>query len=154
MTRADIDEVMRLETTVYPFPWTRGNFIDSLAAGYWAEVLRQGRRGRLLGYVVAMAGAGELHLLNITVEPAAQRQGHARRLLTRLIAHGRELELERLWLEVRESNVGARAAYEHMGFAAVGVRPGYYPAPANQRESAVVMSLSIDAAQEPRDALG
>src|SRR5688572_3345900 len=66
MTAADVDAVMALETHVYPFPWTRGNFIDSLAAGYVAEVLRDRREGRLLGYFVALAGVDELHLLNIT----------------------------------------------------------------------------------------
>ena len=61
-------------------PWTRGNFIDSLAAGYAAQVLH-GAHGELLGYFIAMEGVDELHLLNITVAPAAQgkraQHGHS-----------------------------------------------------------------------------
>jgi ribosomal-protein-alanine N-acetyltransferase len=78
MTAADLDAVMLLETGVYPFPGTRGNFIDSLAAGYVAQLLRDGRDGRLIGYFIALAGVDEMHLLNITVAPAHRRHGYAR----------------------------------------------------------------------------
>ena len=144
MTAADVDAVRAIESGVYAFAWTRGNFIDSLAAGYVAELLRIGGDGRLLGYFVAMAGADEMHLLNITVAPTAQRQGHARFMLARLIVRCRRVGARRLWLEVRVGNGGARAAYQRLGFGEMGVRPGYYPAAHGLRESAVVMSLPID----------
>jgi ribosomal-protein-alanine N-acetyltransferase len=153
MTVADLDAVMALETRVYAFPWTRGNFVDSLAAGYLARLLRPAADPHLLGYCVAMLGAGEMHLLNITVAPAHQRVGHARRLLADLTDECRRAGAERLWLEVRESNAGARAAYARLGFRPMGVRPGYYPAARGQRESAVVMSLDIDLREGPGDAL-
>ena len=70
MLAADLDAVMAIEVGVYAFPWTRGNFIDSLAAGYTAQVLRRASDHTLIGYCVAMAGADEMHLLNITVAPA------------------------------------------------------------------------------------
>ncbi len=135
---------MALEVAVYPFPWTRGNFVDSLAAGYFASLLH-GTGGELLAYCVAMAGVDEMHLLNITVAPAARRQGHARRLLGELEAAARRLGAWHVWLEVRESNGEARRAYQRLGFAHVGVRRGYYPAPAG-REDAVVMSRPVDGA--------
>jgi len=153
MTVADLDAVMALETRVYAFPWTRGNFVDSLAAGYLARLLRAAGDARLLGYCVAMLGAGEMHLLNITVAPAHRRVGHARRLLAALIDDCRRAGAGCLWLEVRESNAGARAAYARLGFRPMGVRPGYYPAAHGTRESAVVMSLDIDLRERPRDAL-
>ena len=143
MTVADLDAVMALEVAVYSFPWTRGNFVDSLAAGYRARLLRSADESRLVGYCVAMAGAGEMHLLNITVAPDFQRRGHARRLLADLLQDCRRLALDRLWLEVRESNVGARAAYARLGFRPMGLRPGYYPAMHGRREQAVVMSLDV-----------
>ncbi len=153
MTVGDLDAVMAIEVDVYPFPWTRGNFIDSLAAGYEAWLLRADDDRRVIGYFVAMAGADEMHLLNITIATAVQRRGHARRMLAHLLERCRELGGERLWLEVRESNATARGAYERLGFAAQGVRPGYYPAPHGRRESAVVMSLEIGAATGDGDAL-
>ena len=101
-------------------------------------------RGELLGYFVAMDGVDEMHLLNITVAPAHQHRGHARFMLDALVALCRARGAQQLWLEVRASNPRAQAIYQRCGFAQVGVRKGYYPAPQGQREDAVVMSLEID----------
>jgi ribosomal-protein-alanine N-acetyltransferase len=142
MTVASLDGVLELELAVYPFPWTRGNFVDSLVAGYTAWTLNH-VDGDLVGYCVAMTGVGEMHLLNITVAPAARRCGHARHMLAELVRVCRLRQASRLWLEVRESNADAREVYRRLGFAQVGRRKGYYPAPEGRREDAVVMGLDV-----------
>jgi ribosomal-protein-alanine N-acetyltransferase len=142
MTTRLLDVIMAIETAVYPFPWTRGNFIDSLAAGYEAQVLVDADGG-VLGYFVAMAGVDEMHLLNITVASAVQGRGHARRLFDALVDACRQRGAARLWLEVRESNARGRGIYLRFGFTHVGVRKGYYPAAEGQREDAVVMTLAL-----------
>jgi ribosomal-protein-alanine N-acetyltransferase len=142
MTVPALDGVLELELAVYPFPWTRGNFVDSLAAGYTAWTLNH-VDGDLVGYCVAMPGAGEMHLLNITIAPAVRRRGHARRLLGELVRQCRARDASRLWLEVRESNADAREVYLRLGFAQVGRRKAYYPAPDGRREDAIVMSLDL-----------
>jgi ribosomal-protein-alanine N-acetyltransferase len=142
MQYSDLDGVLAVERAAYSFPWTRGNFIDSLAAGYLAEMLLDERAG-LVGYYVAMAGVGEMHLLNLTVAPAQQRRGHSRTLLDALEHHCREQGLAALWLEVRASNARARQVYARRGFAEVGLRRGYYPAAKSTREDAIVMSLAL-----------
>ena len=153
MTTAHLDAVMAIEAAAYAFPWTRGNFIDSLASGYPARVLLDAHR-QLSGYFIAMPGVDEMHLLNITVAPAEQGRGHARFMIDALIPLCQEHRARELWLEVRDSNERARAMYLRLGFAQVGVRKGYYPAPFGRREDAVVMSLKITAApQEANDAL-
>jgi [ribosomal protein S18]-alanine N-acetyltransferase len=142
MTMAALDGVLALETEVYPFPWSRGNFVDSLVADYAAWTLNH-VDGDLVGYCVAMAGVDEMHLLNITIAPSARRRGHARRLLAELVHLCRLRRAGRLWLEVRESNDDARETYRRLGFVAVGRRKDYYPAPEGRREDAIVMSLDI-----------
>lgn len=142
MRVADLDNVLAIEAAVYPFPWTRGNFVDSLAACYDARLLCAAD-GSLCAYAVAMAGVQEMHLLNLSVAPTWQRRGLARGLLDRLVARGRASAAAWLWLEVRESNLRARAVYARYGFVAVGQRPGYYPAEAGRREDACVMRLEI-----------
>ncbi len=142
MTVADVDAVMAIEAAAYSFPWSRGNFIDSLAAGYLAEVLDEPGRG-LLAYFVAMPGVDEIHLLNLTVAPEMQGRGHGSALLDAVCAHGRARGMGALWLEVRESNEPARTLYRRRGFAEVGRRRGYYPAPAGRREDAIVMRLVL-----------
>jgi ribosomal-protein-alanine N-acetyltransferase len=135
----DLEAVLDIEVRAYSHPWTRGNFIDSIASGYLCEGLWSEGRGAL-GYFVAMAGVGELHLLNLTVDPAVQGQGHGSALLRAIQDRALALGLATLWLEVRHSNERARGLYRRRGFAEVGLRKGYYPA-AMGREDAVVMSL-------------
>ena len=144
MNASQLDAVMAIETAAYTFPWSRGNFIDSIAAGYAAQVLVDAQ-GELLGYFVAMGGVDEMHLLNITVAPAAQGRGHARFMIAALVALCRAEAARELWLEVRAGNTRARAIYERIGFVDKGLRKGYYPAPFGRREDAIVMSLKIDA---------
>jgi ribosomal-protein-alanine N-acetyltransferase len=148
MTVSDIDAVMAVEARAYSFPWSRGNFIDSLAAGYAAQALwaRDPKPMALLGYFVAMTGVDEMHLLNVTVAPDWQGRGLGHQLLDAVQALARAQGLASLWLEVRDSNHRARALYLRRGFGEVGVRRGYYPA-AGRREDAIVMRLPLPAGQ-------
>ena len=142
MTVAALPEVLPVEQAAYEFPWTRGNFIDSLHAGYPAQVLR-GDGDELLGYFVAMSGVDEMHLLNITVAPPHQGHGHALYMLDAVQALARSRSAEQLWLEVRVSNARARKVYERYGFRSVGLRKAYYPAALGLREDAIVMSFAL-----------
>ena len=53
MTDRDLDEVLRIENDIYPFPWTRVNFADALNAGYSGWTLR-GDGGKLAAYGLMM----------------------------------------------------------------------------------------------------
>jgi len=141
LTEARLDEVLVVEQAAYEHPWTRGNFVDSLHAGYEAQLL--GASDVLLGYFVAMKGVDEVHLLNITVTPAYQGEGWGGVILEALALWARGQGAEWLWLEVRASNVRAQRIYERHGYRRVGERKGYYPAAGGQREDAVVMSLKL-----------
>ncbi len=142
MVLADLDAVLDIEARAYSHPWSRGNFVDSLLAGYGAEV-RLDARGRCLAYCVAMPGVQEMHLLNLTVDPACQRRGHGRALLHRLMQASRQRGDGFLWLEVRASNQAALALYQAEGFLQAGLRRGYYPLGGDRREDAVVMSRAL-----------
>jgi ribosomal-protein-alanine N-acetyltransferase len=136
-----LDAVLAIEKVAYSHPWSRGNFIDTLAAGYQTQVLLGG--DEVIGYYVAMLGVDEAHLLNLTVAPAFQRQGWARVLLDALGLWARGRGAQWLWLEVRVSNLRAQKIYAAHGFQRVGVRKRYYPAAAGTREDAIVMSLRL-----------
>jgi ribosomal protein S18 acetylase RimI-like enzyme len=85
----------------------------------------------------------------------ADRVQDRKRLLDALVDECRDVDAERLWLEVRLGNVDAQRTYLRLGFVKVGVRKGYYPAPFGRREDAVVMSLQIGAVPAgANDALG
>jgi ribosomal-protein-alanine N-acetyltransferase len=158
MTEADLEAVQTVEASAYAHPWSRKHFRDSLLAGHPAMLLLgealpgdsphppRADGHVLMGYLVAMPGVDEVHLLNITVAPAHQRQGWARFMLDALALWSRGQGAQWLWLEVRQSNAPARALYQRQGFAQVGVRKGYYPSGHAPREDAVVMSLNLVAA--------
>jgi ribosomal-protein-alanine N-acetyltransferase len=140
MREQDLGEVMRIEEAIYSHPWTRGNFADSLVAGYECRTWRMG--GDLLGYFVLMVAAGEAHLLNLSVAPAWQRKGQGSALLREASAIARLRGARGMFLEVRPSNAGAQALYTRFGFRKVAVRRGYYPAHSG-REDALVLTLAL-----------
>jgi ribosomal-protein-alanine N-acetyltransferase len=141
MAPAHLDAVMAIEVTAYAYPWTRGNFEDSLRAGYTGRLLWRG--DEMLGYYVAMRGVDEVHLLNITVAREHQGCGWGHQLLGHLADWSRAQGAAWLWLEVRASNRGAQRLYQREGFQQVGVRKGYYPAALGRREDAIVMSRPL-----------
>jgi ribosomal-protein-alanine N-acetyltransferase len=152
-----LDEVMAIEVAAYAYPWSRGNFVDSLVAGYSLRG-RHAPDGTLLGYYVAMPGFEEIHLLNITVLPSHEGRGHARALLADLYRLAAARGARAIWLEVRESNARARELYRREGFAEAGRRRQYYPAPGG-REDAILMTLPTPGLDAPgteplRDAEG
>lgn len=141
LTSRHLDAVLGIEQRAYAHPWSMTNFRDALNAGYQSQLLVAGTT--VLGYFVAMKGVDEVHLLNITVEPAFQRQGWARVMLDALVLWARGQGAQWLWLEVRTGNLRAMHVYESHGFRRVGRRKAYYPAAHGTREDAIVMSLRL-----------
>ena len=142
MVVGDVDEVYELEKTVYPHPWTRGNFIDSLASGYNAWTLRDSG-GTLIGYFLIMGAVDEAHLLNVAVAAHRQREGLGRYLLDKIAACARGLSMTSILLEVRPSNLRALKIYGQYGFSEIGRRKAYYPAHHGLREDAIVMRYTL-----------
>jgi ribosomal-protein-alanine N-acetyltransferase len=142
MQQSDLADVLALEESVYPHPWSMGNFVDSLSSNYEAWVLRD-QNGDLLGYFLLMAIVDEAHLLNVAVSAERQGQGLGRVLLNQAVACARGLGMESVLLEVRPSNTRALEIYERYGFKQIGRRKGYYPAANQQREDAIVMRFEV-----------
>jgi [ribosomal protein S18]-alanine N-acetyltransferase len=144
MSVAHLDEVLSLEARSYAFPWTRGNFVDSLAAGHWCRIWRSGSDPMIDGYAIAMAGVDELHLLNLTVAPHARRAGLGTRILDATLDEARRQRAAAVWLEVRGSNEPALALYARHGFTLRGTRRNYYPAARGAREDALMFALDLE----------
>ncbi len=141
LTARHLDAVLEIEQQAYAHPWQRANFLDSLRCGYEAQMLMA--QDTALGYFVAMKGVDEVHLLNITVAPAYQRQGWAHVMLDAIALWARGQGAHWLWLEVRVGNQRALEVYQAHGYRRVGERKAYYPADRGQREDAVVMNLHL-----------
>ena len=74
----------------------------------------------ILGYVVYTP---EGHIISIAVDPRHRRKGIGTCLVKEAIGNSKG---EFMWAEVRESNTGAQAFYEKLGFRKKGVIPRYY----------------------------
>ena len=140
MTEADLPRIHRIELASYEYPWTMGNFADSLNAGYsmWVREAED----EIIGYYVMMAGAGEAHLLNLTIAPLWRGHGLGRDLLEHCLASACDHKANVMFLEVRTSNTAAISLYHSSGFVDLAVRQAYYPARGG-REDALVMKRKL-----------
>lgn len=142
MLPRDMDAVMAIELAAYPFPWTRGNFSDSLNSQYDCKVLHDAL-GKMAGYFLLMTAVDECHILNITVRPDLHGQGVGRLLFKEIKSRASSNGCSSLLLEVRPTNHQALAVYKKMGFDQIGLRKSYYPAGEQAREDALVMRLVL-----------
>jgi ribosomal-protein-alanine N-acetyltransferase len=81
-----------------------------------------------------------MHITNIAVHPASRRRGIGRGLLGSVLEDARRRATRLVVLEVRPSNIEARALYESFGFQVVGRRRGYYY---DTGEDALVMEVVL-----------
>jgi ribosomal-protein-alanine acetyltransferase len=119
--------------------WGESAHRDISASGIsgWAAT----REDLILGFIAARSVADEIEILNLGVDPEARRQGIGARLVAQAVEVSREAGVRRVYLEVRESNSGARAFYSSLGFAEQGRRKNYYSQPV---ENALVLSIRLD----------
>ena len=145
----DLELVSAIERVSFSDPWSVESLASALALPHGrffvAEDAENGRPRRgggaaLLGYVVALLYGDEGEIADLAVAPVARRRGVGGVLLDRVIATAMESGARALYLEVRESNLAARALYHSRGFDTVGRRPGYYQRPT---EDALVLRRSM-----------
>ena len=141
MMPGDLPAVAAVERASYQFPWSEGIFRDCLRVGYLCRVADLD--GEIVAYGVVAMGAGEAHILNLCVRGDLRGRSIGRQMLLLLLERSRQAGMEAVFLEVRPSNPHAIALYQSVGFAQVGLRKGYYQAPDNGREDALVLKLDL-----------
>jgi ribosomal-protein-alanine N-acetyltransferase len=134
-TENDVAEIVEIERACFSDPWSSSAFTSALReAVVYFRVIRA--EGRVAGYVVAWFVADEGEITNLAVAPAMRRRGLAAALLDETLHEAERRGVANVYLEVRDSNEGARALYASRGFDEVGRRRKYYRKPA---EDAVVL---------------
>jgi len=138
-TRRDLPEILQTEQACFSTPWGRTTFEGLLGRETVCfQVLEID--GRIAGHGVLWWVGPEAEVANVAVAPAHRGRGAGGHLVDTLLAEAAFRGVERVFLEVRESNRAARALYDHRGFVPVGRRPRYYQKPV---EDAVVMALDL-----------
>ncbi len=133
MLASDINAVMQVEVSVYPYPWTKGILADCIRTGYDCWVATENEK--IIGHGVLTVGAGESHLLNLAIDQKYQGQGIGKQMLSHLMDIARIKSAEMILLEVRPSNKAAIHIYESTGFNEIGCRKAYYPAPKGKEDA-------------------
>ena len=140
MRATDLAEVAHLEKELYAFPWSLGNFRDSVNAGYDCWTVTHG--DQLIGYAILMVALEEAHLLNFAVASEWHNQGVGYAFLRHMVDVARAAGCQIVYLEVRPSNLAARHLYRKAGFHQIAIRPEYYPA-VGGREDALFLGLTL-----------
>ena len=140
MSEDDLDTVVKIELSSYPFPWTRGIFRDCLHVGYTCRVYEIDNE--IVAYAVMSIGAGEAHILTLVVREDCRNSGLGNMFMQYLLNIAKKHRVTTMLLEVRPSNPDAIRLYRKLGFNELGIRPNYYPA-VKGREDAVIMALEL-----------
>jgi ribosomal-protein-alanine N-acetyltransferase len=125
-------------------PWSIDDLLrfSENAFGQRAIFLVCESSGEVTAFLMARTVGDEAELLNIAVSPAHRCSGQATQLLKCAMDQLRGSAVHAIFLEVRESNMPARAFYEKHGFSVSGKRPNYYQRP---DEAAVSMMRKLTA---------
>ena len=128
MAETDLDRIAELEQVIFPDPWPRSAFDDTVDSDGWGGFVAEAD-GDIIGYASYFVVCQESHLTNIAVVEAWRRKLVANQLLNAILELVTESECEFLLLEVRPSNQPAVTFYERHGFTTLYRRPNYYRRP-------------------------
>lgn len=126
MTEAHLDEVIQIERKVFPSPWSREAFRRELGDRYFSTYLVAEASQKVFGYTGFFRLYNEGHITNLAVQPKFQRRKIGTLLMLELIKIALSEGVKKLTLEVRRSNLAARAFYQKFGFREMGVKKNYY----------------------------
>ncbi|MFQ3334197.1 MAG: ribosomal-protein-alanine N-acetyltransferase [Woeseiaceae bacterium] len=138
MLEVDLPSVVGIERNSYDYPWNENIFRDCLLSGYTCVVAK--KSDLIVGYAILSSALNEAHILNFCIDKGYRNLGFGHQLLDYLINQSKVNGTEKIFLEVRPSNIKAIALYIKKGFEKIAKRPSYYRH-INGREDADVYLL-------------
>lgn len=139
MAEADLKQVETLEKQIFSDPWSYNSFKTDLQ-NEMALPLVAVDGDTVVGYACNYIVADEAQVGNFAVAREYRQCGVAKLLMDEIIKIAKNKKCTEIYLEVRESNLPARALYASYGFKSVGRRDGYYR---NPRENAIIMAKEL-----------
>lgn len=131
-----LDAIQVIEKQSFPIPWPRQTFEFEILHNELAHYIVAVCEGQVVGYGGFWMILNDGHITNIAVLPSFRGCDIGKALLFSLMSNAYALGADRMTLEVRPSNVVARALYESFGFVEAGCRKGYYQ---DNNEDAIIM---------------
>ncbi len=137
MRLQDLPTVMEIDRQSLPRPWSEAIWREELTSPFGLYVVLE-EGDAVSGHIGVKYLVDEAHIMTLAVHPERRRRGFARALVEAVLTDSAFAETRRVYLEVRPSNLPARALYDSLGFVPSGVRPGYYG-----DEHALLMTLHL-----------
>ena len=141
---ADVNALAELEQQIFSDPWSVTSISETVRQPHAICVTAE-KSGRVAGYLFLYAVAGEGEIVRIAVANDLRRQGVGTDLMRELETICQNEKIAKLNLEVRESNVEARAFYAAHCFEENGLRRSFYDNPC---EDAILMSRVIERSEQ------
>jgi len=138
-TEEDIKYIAELEAKTFSDAWTEKSVRDTFGQKQ-AFITVAEDVDKLVGYCIIYYVMDEAEIARIATSEVVRRTGVGKGLLNYTCECCRKKQIERLLLDVRESNEGAIAFYQNYGFETDGIRKHFYEMP---KEDAVLMSMSL-----------
>jgi [ribosomal protein S18]-alanine N-acetyltransferase len=138
MIRRDMNEVLRIESLAFEYPWLENDFIIALrqrncigmvCEDHDAEVIDYAEASGqypVVGFMIYELHKKRLHVLNFAVHENWRRRGVGAAMVGKLVGKLASQRRTRITLDVRESNLPAQLFFRSMGFRAVNVLKDYY----------------------------
>lgn len=135
MKYEDLDDIVEIENNSFSIPWSRESFESELRNNMAIYICLE-YDGKVVAYVGLWKIYDEGHITNVAVLPKYRGLGLSKLLMHNMMEIAVNNDIERLTLEVRESNTVAINLYTKLGFVDTGKRPRYYHSP---EEDAIIM---------------
>ena len=140
LSPSHLEGVAELERLCFAEPWSR-QALTLLLQDKNLGVVALDEQGTPIGYGGLLTVLDEGQITNIAVHPDHRKKGIGKAILEELINESRKRDIRELSLEVRQSNLPAKALYQSHGFEIAGIRKGFYRHPT---EDGLVMILSLN----------
>ena len=98
---------------------------------------------RLMGLLLGQITSGEAEIYTLATHPDYRRQGVASQLIEKLIVECLAQSVERIHLEVNETNFSAIEFYKEAGFTAYGRREKYYTSCLRHYSDAILFEMRL-----------
>ena len=142
ITTKDVAQLMPVEQACHSHPWSQSTFASCIGGRYFGQYAKSKSDNTMIGFYIGEYITGEATLMDICVPPELQGCGYGKTLLLKFIEQAKALGAEKLFLEVRASNIGAQMLYINQGFIEISRRTGYYPKEIGY-EDAIVMTCKL-----------
>ena len=139
MKEVDGEAVAKLEAQIFSDAWSEKSILETLNQTQAFIVVAE-HENVIVGYCIVYFVLDEAEIARIAVDSSRRKQGVGQEILKKTCQICKEKGIERLLLDVRESNANARKFYKAFGFDEDGIRKNFYD---NPKEHAVLMSMLL-----------